>query len=136
MSKDSYQVTEYSVMLDSTEHPEMNRAQFGSFVDQELNKFIAMLTSLNAEFVALQDLTALKVPTKFYFINGYAAARQLTVYDARTDGIVVRLDAQVLIKESEAPAANTAFSVLPVVVKDPIPPPATDDTQYPVAEFV
>jgi hypothetical protein len=110
----NYSVIQHNVTLDSSEHPELNRQEFGKLVDETLLKFTATLTKMNAEFVAQQDLTAIGVQTRFWNINGYAAIRQITMYQIEKDGILVRFDATTLAKATESVKANGSLKAVPL----------------------
>jgi hypothetical protein len=105
----SYAVQKFQITIDQAKYPNLNPAQFARMVDIELNNFIKHLYTLECEFVALQDLTALNVATKFYKINEYYAVRQLTHYDTKTSTMLVLLEASVLVgsdSSEEAPLAG------------------------------
>lgn len=94
MSK-TFEVVKIYKTLDSKDHPNRNRARFAALVEEEFAKFITNIPTVY-DFVCLQDLTPLGVATKFHFINGVPAVRQVTTFEIKDDSVLTRFDCEYL----------------------------------------
>lgn len=97
----NYTVKEFEMELNSKDFPKLAFQQFEQLVEKQTVDFVGQMVSLNAQFLALQDLTALGVPTKFFFVAGCAAIRRIYQYDAPSKNHYVRLEANALVEVAE-----------------------------------
>jgi hypothetical protein len=97
----NYQVKEFELELNSKDFPMLNFQQFEQMADKATTDFVGKMVSLNAQFIALQDLTALGVGTKFFYVAGCAAIRRTHVYDLQQKHLFVRLEASALVEVAE-----------------------------------
>src|ERR1700733_14507544 len=96
-----YQVQEFELELNSKDFPQLTLQQFEQMANKQTDDFIGSMVKVNAQFIALQDLTALGVPTKFFFVAGCAAIRRVHQLDAPTNNLYVRLEAHAVIEVAE-----------------------------------
>lgn len=96
-----YQIREYEMELNSKDFPKLNFQQFELMVEQQTAAFATEMMKLNTQFLALQDLSALGVTTKFFFIAGCAAIRRIYQYDGPSKNHYVRLEANALVEVAE-----------------------------------
>lgn len=114
----TYETVKCRLLLESKEFPHLNRFQYEKMVEQEFGQFFNQLPK-DVEYLALQDLTPLKVTTRFHYINGVAAVRQITIYDIQTDGRADAMDAEYLKPiQVEAPKAEGTIVAAPTPVTE------------------
>jgi hypothetical protein len=103
----SIQVNKYELVLDSSQHPTLNRHQFNALIDEERNKFCNGLAAKQCEFLALPDFNAIGAATRFWGINGALAVRQVSVFSAQDNSVFIRFDAEAVEEvEDEIPGSQ------------------------------
>lgn len=97
----NYTVKEFELELNSKDFPKLSFQQFEQLADQQTTEFVGQMVKLNAQFLALQDLSVLGVPTRFFPVAGCMAIRRTHVYDLEHKNLFVRLEANALIEVAE-----------------------------------
>jgi hypothetical protein len=96
-----YELKTFITELESKEYPHLNPAQFDQLVGKTTADFVNQMTKLQAQFVALQDMTPLAVNTQFFPVAGTMAVRRLHTYDAPGRNHFVQLEANALVEVAE-----------------------------------
>jgi hypothetical protein len=97
----NYTVKEFELELNSKDFPKLTFQQFEQMVDQQTAEFVGQMVKLNAQFLALQDLSPLGVTTRFFGVAGCMAVRRIYQYDGPSKNHYVRLEANALIEVAE-----------------------------------
>jgi len=121
-----FTVTDYEKTIDQGDYKGLTYAEFVKVVDQELNKFIAMIAALNSDFISPQDVTGVGgLSCRIHSINGYPAVRQMTQFQPKSKNWFVWFDARVLTRAPSevAPDGSAAAKLEPVTPTEPTSTP-------------
>lgn len=91
-----YKIEKVSLQFDSNAFPQLSTFEYDAFLTEQFANFVGNLPK-NVDYIALQDLTPAKVQTKFHYINGAPAVRQLRQYQLPTNSFLDRIDAEYVV---------------------------------------